>query len=153
MRIGDAAMSRPIAVIAAVALAGWAWPPQVALAQVQAAAPDPGGVWFTEGRRSTVRFDRCGGGWCGRIERILIRDPKSPQQDVKNPDPGLRARPMVGLQLFSLPSAQGGSWRGTVYDPRSGQTYTASVRRVGSDTLEMKGCLMIFCKTQIWTTS
>ncbi len=134
---------------AAIAFAVIAVAAPVALAADKPA--DPGGVWFTQGHRSAVRFVPCGGGWCGRIDRILQRDPGSPDHDVKNPDPALRSRPVLGLQLLDLPGVQDGQWRGTVYDPRSGRTYNASVRRVSGDGLEVKGCLMIFCQTVRWT--
>lgn len=112
---------------------------------------DPGGVWFTEGHRSTIRFAPCCTGWCGHIDRVLIRDPGAPDHDVKNPDPRLRTRPILGLRLLELPRAQSDGWRGTVYDPRSGKTYSATVRRAGADVLQVKGCLMVFCQTQSWT--
>jgi uncharacterized protein (DUF2147 family) len=124
---------------------------QLPAAPVKVVAADPGGLWFTEGHRSAVRFVPCGSGWCGHIDRILIRDPGAPEQDVKNPIPGLRSRPILGLRLLDLPRAQGDGWQGKVYDPRSGSTYNATVRRIGADVLEVKGCLMIFCQAQRWT--
>jgi len=114
-------------------------------------APDPGGVWFTQDRHSTMRFAPCGSGWCGRVERVLVRDPGATERDVKNPDPALRNRSVLGVVLFELPRAEGGSWRGTVYDPRSGKTYKAVVSRTAPDQLEIKGCLLMFCQTQRWT--
>jgi uncharacterized protein (DUF2147 family) len=139
-------------VFGGLALATLAVPASLLLAApARQVAPDPVGLWFTEGHRSAIRFAPCGAGWCGHIDRVLIPDPGAPAHDVKNPDPRLRTRPILGLRLLDLPRAQADGWRGTVYDPRSGRTYTATVRRTGADLLEVKGCLMMFCQTQSWT--
>ena len=115
------------------------------------APASPAGNWTTEGGQSIVKFEPCGQGWCGRIDRILRRDPRASPQDVHNPDPRLRARPILGIRLVELTAADGDRWRGSIYDPRSGKSYKALVRRRSGNQLEVQGCLMVFCQTQRWT--
>jgi len=124
----------------------------VTLPGVAVAEPaSPSGSWVTQGGQSVVQFSPCATGWCGRLARILKPDPKQSQFDAKNPDPNLRARPLLGIRLLNLTTPDGDGWRGTVYDPRSGKTYKATVRRVGIAALDVQGCLMMFCQTQRWT--
>ena len=116
-----------------------------------AAAPaSPAGDWLTDGGQSIVRFSPCGAGWCGQISRVLRPDPGAPTRDVNNPAPSLRSRAIEGMRIVELNRVAGDRWRGTIYDPRSGKTYTAKVRRLVGNQLEVKGCLAIFCRTLRW---
>jgi uncharacterized protein (DUF2147 family) len=114
-------------------------------------AADIAGPWVTAERDSIVRFDPCGPGWCGRIAKVLHRQPDAPATDVHNPDPALRAHPIEGLQLFTLDRFDGTAWRGKVYDPRSGRVYKALVRRTGNGQLDITGCFGPFCQTRTWS--
>jgi hypothetical protein len=44
---------------------------------------------------------RCGADWCGRISRILERQPGWKGNDVNNPDPALKSRPVIGLPILT----------------------------------------------------
>ena len=116
----------------------------------QAGPASPAGNWLTAGGQSIVRFSPCGTGWCGNIDRILHADPSAPARDVNNPDPSLRSRTILGLRIVELTGASGERWKGTIYDPRSGRRYTALVRRLPSNVLEVQGCLAFFCRTLRW---
>ncbi|WP_353227243.1 DUF2147 domain-containing protein [Novosphingobium sp.] len=128
----------------------------VAIASVQPAratdiARDIAGPWLTAKHDSIVSFAPCGPGWCGNITKVLRRTPGGPTTDVRNPDPALRNRPIEGLQLIKLDRFEGAAWRGTVYDPRSGQSYKVYVRRAAPGQVEVKGCLFFVCEAQQWT--
>ena len=48
------------------------------------------------------------------------------QLDEKNPDPAMRTRPIIGVDLLSdfIYDAKSGRWiAGTIYDAKSGKTY------------------------------
>lgn len=111
----------------------------------------PAGNWITGGGQSVVRFDPCGTGWCGNIDRVLRPDPAAPTRDVNNPDPALRSRTILGMRIVELTRVAGDRWKGTIYDPRSGKSYTALVKRLAGNVLEVQGCLVIFCRTLRWT--
>ena len=116
----------------------------------QAAQPVTG-RWATVDGKAIVRIAPCGKHLCGLIERIVKPTPGRPQTDIKNPDPALRSKPLVGLDLLSGFVDAGDIWKGTIYDPESGKSYTSKVARNGDGTLKVQGCIAFFCKTQTWT--
>ncbi|CAM8646053.1 MULTISPECIES: DUF2147 domain-containing protein [Sphingobium] len=116
----------------------------------QAAQPVTG-RWATVDGKAIVQIAPCGGDVCGRIEKIVKPTPGRPHTDIKNPDPALRSKPLVGLALLSGFEDAGDHWKGTIYDPESGKSYTSKLTRNGNGTLKVQGCIAFFCKTQTWT--
>lgn len=115
---------------------------------VEAAQPITG-RWLTDGGKAVVSIGRCGRQLCGRVERVLRAPPGSPRTDAHNPNPALRGRPIVGVAILSGFSEDGDAWRGRIYNPEDGRSYKSIVRREG-DALKVKGCIVFFCRTQIW---
>ncbi len=68
-----------------------------------------------------------------------------PTTDVHNPDPMLRNRPLIGLELFEGFRYEGdGEWSGgTIYDPNNGKTYSCKLKLIGPDTLNVRGFIGI----------
>ncbi len=62
----------------------------------------------------------------------------TPVTDQNNPEPDLRTRPIIGLELLSQMALAKERWEGKIYDPESGNTYSARVR-VKNGQLEMRG--------------
>lgn len=81
-------------------------------------------------------------------------DPARPQTDVKNPDPELRDRPLIGLDLFNGFTYDGdGAWSGgSIYDPNSGKTYRCKLQLVDNNTLKVRGFIGISLlgRTEMW---
>ncbi|AEG49061.1 Protein of unknown function DUF2147 [Sphingobium chlorophenolicum L-1] len=115
------------------------------------AAQSIAGRWATVEGKAIVQIAPCGKTLCGRIEKILKPTPGRPQTDIKNPDPAQRGKPLTGLALLTGFEDAGDLWKGSIYDPESGKTYNSKVSRNGDGTLKVQGCIMFFCKTQIWT--
>lgn len=46
--------------------------------------------------------------------------------------------------------ANGEVMQGRIYNPENGRTYRASLKLRSPDILEVKGCLLIVCDTQVW---
>jgi uncharacterized protein (DUF2147 family) len=64
---------------------------------------------------------------------------KKPRLDRKNPDPTLRDRPVIGLQVLKGYRFKHGVWRGKLYDPSGGNTF-ASYLKLGADgNLRLRG--------------
>jgi uncharacterized protein (DUF2147 family) len=124
---------------------------------VPAFAADPFGTWSTEGGESKVKISNCGGALCGALTWLKEpNDPKTgkPKTDTENADPAKRNRPMLGLQIVlgMKPSGTPDQWKGQVYNPKDGNTYSGSFTLTGADTAELKGCAFGFiCKSQNWT--
>ncbi|KAA0121693.1 DUF2147 domain-containing protein [Methylobacterium sp. P1-11] len=112
-----------------------------------AQASDPSGIWLTETGTSRVRIVPCGSGFCGTIVSAPGKG-----LDAKNPDPALRTRSVVGVQILSAPQVDGAGFSGTLYNPNDGKTYSGSLKLTSANTLEVAGCVMsVFCKRQTWT--
>lgn len=126
---------RPVLIAAALVAAG------------AAHATDLTGTWQTEGGLSQVRVAPCGRGLCATIVSTI-----RPAQDVNNPDPAQRTRPMVGIRLVSDARQQGEAWVGSLYNPLDGRTYLGRMRLADRTHLELSGCVLLglICKSQTW---
>ena len=131
-----------VAVAASFALAG----------EPSGDAHDVYGVWYTPDRDSVIRIADCGDGTpCGTVTwldenraQVLI--------DEHNRDASLRGRPILGIRLLGGFEAGERGWRGgEIYHPGNGNTYSARVRRLDADTLEVKGCVGPVCRGQSWS--
>ena len=129
----------------------------LAAGALPAAAASPIGEWRTEGDKARVRIEPCPGSTerlCGAITWSYrpADAPPGPLVDVHNQDPALRARPILGLPLLQGFAPDGpDAWSGgTIYDPEGGKTYRSQMRLKDPDTLEVEGCVLLFCRGQIW---
>jgi uncharacterized protein (DUF2147 family) len=109
------------------------------------------GRWVTGEKDAVVAIRKCGRALCGTIERFLIPPAGgNDQRDINNSDPAKRNRKLIGTAVLTGLTADAEAWRGQVYDPKTGRTYTSEVRRKGNGTLEVKGCFGPICQTQVW---
>lgn len=116
-----------------------------------AAAPEPiTGLWVTAEKSAIVEVAPCGTQMCGTIVKFLTPTRVPDPRDTYNTDPAKRTRRILGLAILSGFTADGKLWRGQIYDPNSGKTYRSVANRTGN-TLNVKGCISIFCQTQVWT--
>lgn len=114
-----------------------------------AAAASPLGNWMVEEKSAEIRVVDCGSALWG-----VISWEKVPGNDTYNPDPALRARPLLGsaILLGMKANAQQTEWVGKVYNAQDGKQYDAAISSPDDQTLNMKGCLFSFlCKTVTWT--
>jgi uncharacterized protein (DUF2147 family) len=122
----------------------------IAAAWQPARAASPNGVW-TMGK-VTVRVQNCGANLCavivGLAEPVSKIDGK-PKVDRKNPNAAKRKRPIIGLSiLIGMRPAGAGKWKGSIYNPDDGRTYSASVSFAGN-RLKVTGCVAgILCKAK-----
>jgi uncharacterized protein (DUF2147 family) len=124
----------------------------VGMTAVAAQAAEPiTGRWLTEDGKAIVTIGTCGDTVCGKVTTVLKPTPGAPMTDVYNPDPALRKRPIEGLPILSGFVAKGDSWSGKIYSPEEGKTYKSILKRSGPNALDVKGCILFFCKTQVWT--
>ena len=122
-----------------------------------AQSPTPVGVWLHENKRIKIEIAPCGDELCGKL--IWFKRPNDaqglPLVDVLNPDPALRTRPLLGLEILNgLRPAGDGTWDGgTIYNPDDGETYSAlaSIQDDGSLRVRVYVFLSLFGETKIWT--
>jgi uncharacterized protein (DUF2147 family) len=117
----------------------------------------PAVIWLTQAGDAKVQVSRCGTGICGKV--VWLKDPIDkatgrPQIDDKNPNPALKNRPMIGLQLFSNMQPSGpNAWSGVIYNADDGQSYASTVAQLDTNRLEVRGCVGALCGSEIWTRS
>ncbi|TDR94139.1 DUF2147 domain-containing protein [Enterovirga rhinocerotis] len=114
------------------------------------AADGPSGVWMTEERDSKIRIASCGRALCATILWA-----KGGGVDDQNPDPKLRQRAIVGLDLSRdiRPDGKGG-WQASMYNPENGRTYRTTLTPKGGE-LEVGGCVLggLICGSETWRRS
>jgi uncharacterized protein (DUF2147 family) len=125
-----------------------------------AASAEPVGKWYAEGGAAVVEIGSCGDALCGRV--VWLRSPLDEDgcelRDKSNPDPSLRNRRVVGLQildgLVASDQNRAVSWTGgTIYDPVSGNSYRCRLELDGHDRLQLRGYIGIplIGRTATWT--
>jgi len=134
------------------------WVPVAGWLAFPALAADPIGLWWAEGGSAQVELRDCEAGLCGRV--VWLRSPLDEfgcaLRDDRNPDPRLKRRELIGIELLSglQPSADApDEWSGgKVYDPTSGRTYRAVIRLDEWGRLRVRGYLGIrlLGRTTIW---
>jgi uncharacterized protein (DUF2147 family) len=121
------------------------------LALVTPAFADAYGIWSMSNGKVTVNVADCGGNLCATI--VGLKQPISkidgkPKVDRENPDPAKRKRPLIGLSiLIGMKPAGDNAWKGAIYNPDDGKTYSATMALAG-DKMAVQGCVLGFlCKT------
>lgn len=114
------------------------------------------GLWLSADKRGIIRIYEQDGLFYGRL--VWLKEPEDDQGnailDSENPDPEKRDQPILGLQMVLGLEYSDGEWRnGEIYDPESGNTYSARLRLNGSDRMDLRGYirLPIFGRTESWT--
>ena len=123
-----------------------------------AQASDPTGYWrkADQGKYpAKMQIYRCGGrSICVKI--AWLQNPHDSQgrmlQDVRNVNPSLRGRTIEGLPIVSGMGQVGANqWKGSIYNPEDGKTYSATVTLASSSKIVLKGCVAAFlCREQVW---
>ena len=120
-----------------------------------ASAKEITGLWETG--ESHVEIYACGELLCGRIAALdePLDEDGNEKVDKNNPDPALRTRPIIGMDLIEGFSRAGETkWEGgTIYDPRDGKTYKCVMNLQRDGSLKVRGYVGVplFGKTVIWT--
>ena len=108
------------------------------------------GVWHNPANSVHVAAKPCGDKMCGRVDRLLIKQPAGGQLDERNPDKAKRSRKVTGLQIYWDLVPHGDGWKGEGYSTEDGRYYKAHLRANGGK-MTMKGCVSLFCRTVTWT--
>jgi uncharacterized protein (DUF2147 family) len=123
-------------------------------APLPAAAADIAGTWLSGDGDGLIAIRVDDGGIRAKILGSPNESPGRAKTDVNNPDPALRGRPLVGLEIFKDFRYDGnGSWSGgSIYDPNSGKTYSCRIKLVAPDTLKVRGFIGIALigRTETW---
>ena len=104
------------------------------------------GVWKNPSGSVHVRAEPCGKFMCG----VVVWANDKAIADAKKGS----NKPLVGSSLFrDFKVVKDGVWRGRVFVPDIGKTFSGTITVLDENRLEGKGCLLggIGCRSQIWT--
>lgn len=113
------------------------------------------GVWYNTEKTAKVEILKKGSAFIGKI--VWLKDPNpggKPAVDKDNPDAKLKSRPLMGLNLLEGLKYDSRMWEdGTIYDPKTGKTYSCQVTLKSKDVLEVKGYIgfSLIGRTVEWT--
>jgi uncharacterized protein (DUF2147 family) len=115
------------------------------------------GLWKTGGGSGVVQIYKQGNTYNGKL--VWIKEPNDPatgkpKTDVKNKDPKLSSRPIIGLvNLRDFKFIDTNSWKeGKIYDPKTGNDYSCKITMIDENTIEVRGYMgiSIIGKTDTW---
>ncbi len=75
-----------------------------------------------------------------------------PKLDIKNPDAGLRSKPVLGLEILKDFVFEDERWTdGTIYDPKTGKTYSCNIT-IKNNQLNIRGYIGISLigRSEVW---
>jgi uncharacterized protein (DUF2147 family) len=115
-----------------------------------ALAADPTGDWKVADGVAHIRVAECSGNMWG----VVAWEQEAGGFDENNPDVSKRTRPTLGMPILinMKKKASADQWEGEVYNAKDGKTYSSTIKPVGSDKLEIQGCVLGFlCGGETWT--
>lgn len=125
-------------------------------APAAAQSPTPTGLWLHDNGRIQVEIVPCGDRLCGKL--VWFKWPNDlaglPLVDVKNSDPRLRTRPLLGLTVVKgLRRTGDNSWAdGWIYNPDDGVDYRATMSIQANGALRVRAYVLLplLGKTFLW---
>ncbi|MBW6513828.1 MAG: DUF2147 domain-containing protein [Candidatus Syntrophosphaera sp.] len=116
------------------------------------------GYWHNAEKTSKIQiYKTANNTYSGKI--VWLKEPNNekgkPKVDDKNPDPKLQSRELLGLVIIQGLVSKGGNKfaNGTIYDPKSGNTYSSKGEVTGPNTLKLRGYIGVSLvgRTETWT--
>ncbi len=114
------------------------------------------GKWLNKDGDAHIQIYKNGNKYNGKL--VWLKNPKDEvgktKVDTKNPDANLRSRAIWGLEILKGFSFDDGTWEdGTIYDPKSGKTYSCKLTMSGNDKLDVRGYIGISLigRTDTWS--
>jgi uncharacterized protein (DUF2147 family) len=122
----------------------------LATTATSALAADPTGDWKVADGVANIRVAQCNGNIWGAVSWE-----KTPGgRDKNNPDAARQSRPTLGMPILIDMKKKPGvdAWEGQVYNAKDGQLYSSTIKPIGTDQLEIQGCVLGFlCGGETWT--
>ena len=111
------------------------------LAISQTKSTDVVGVWLTELKDGKIEIYQKDNKFFGKVVWIASPNDENgqPLKDINNPKDALKSRPILGMNTIVNMSYDDGVWSGgTVYDPKTGDSYTCKIWLEGAN-LKVRG--------------
>lgn len=112
------------------------------------------GLWNTEKSNAKIEIFKCGTKYCGKIAWLKEPTypagskegvPGTPILDHNNPNPELRKKPLIGLEiLIDFVFAGDNLWKnGKIYNSDNGKLYDGKMTLISPDQLRVRGFIGI----------
>ncbi len=118
------------------------------------------GTWLVPEKDAKVEVYKCGTKYCAKIvwlQRPTDEKTGKPRTDAKNSNASLRSRALMDmtfLENFSY-DAKANEWSGgTLYDSRSGKSYSGYIKANANGTITLTGYVMgmrWLSRSNVWT--
>lgn len=100
------------------------------------------GKWMNSSSEGQIEIYKKGDKYFGKL--AWIKEPNDskgkPKLDIKNPTSSLRSRPLLGLEILKNFVFDDDHWTdGTIYDPKTGKTYSCNMSIKANGQLNMRG--------------
>ncbi len=112
----------------------------------------PVGRWRTQMQGALVEIKNCSDlSPCGFLIWVDPSVSHGIRNDIRNPNPALRSRPLIGVPIiWGLRRTEAGWGGGRVYNPETGQTFRSSMQSISDRRLKVTGCWGPLCRSEIW---
>lgn len=115
------------------------------------------GKWLTATGDAQIQIYSAAGKFSGKI--VWLKKPNDsagkPETDDKNPDKVLAKRPIVGLEMLrGFTYSNDGVWEGgTIYDPKTGKTFSCKISMIDTNQIFVRGFvgISILGRTETWS--
>jgi uncharacterized protein (DUF2147 family) len=114
------------------------------------------GKWLNATGEAHIQIYPNGGKYFGKIAWMKTpNDPDGkPRLDKNNPENGLMKNPILGLVILKDFVYNDHLWQGgSIYDPKTGKTYSCKISLQGSDKMNVRGFVgfSMLGRTESWT--
>lgn len=103
------------------------------------------GKWLNPSGEGQIEIYKKGDKYFGKL--AWLKEPNlngKPKVDVNNPSANLKARPLLNLEILKDFNYEDGKWtNGTIYDPKSGKTYSCNISLKSADVMNVRGYIGI----------
>lgn len=115
------------------------------------------GKWLNASGEGQIMIYKKANMYSGKL--VWLKSPEdekgNPKMDSKNPKVSQRSRSLTGLEILQNFKYEGdGVWEdGTIYDPKTGKTYSCKLSMISSDQLDVRGFvgISLLGRTETWT--
>ena len=114
------------------------------------------GKWLNASGEGQILVYKTGDTYAGKLiwlKEVNNRDGQL-KRDEKNPKSALKNRPLLGIELLqNFVYLKDGVWEeGSIYDPKTGKTYSCTISMISSDKLSVRGYvgISLLGRTETW---